>query len=385
MKKVTSSLMLLTLGVVTLTSCQKDLLSGTSITGDTADESDFGAKSLGGGAVFIMDNGTSGNNILAFGRAADGQLTSAGSFATGGLGTGTGLGNQGALVRDENHLFACNPGSDQITVFNINGSNLTQIQVVSSHGTRPVSVTVHEDHVYVLNAGGTGSIAGFHMGGNGQLSYLPGSTQPLSSSMAGAAQIQFNNSGQQLVVTEKATNIIDTYPVSTNGIAGAGTAHPSVGNTPFGFAFGHNNTLIVSDAFGGMAGQSALSSYTLSNSGNLALATGPVGNGQTAACWVAVTNNGKLCYTTNTAAANISGYRVSNTGALTLINSSGISATTGDGPIDLSLSNNSKFVYSLNSGGHSISMFRVNNDGSLASIGPDITGLPVGANGMAAQ
>jgi len=65
------------------------------------------------GAVYTMDNSTSGNHVLAFQRAADGSLTSAGAFPTGGSGTGSGLGNQGALVlgQGERWLFACNAAS----------------------------------------------------------------------------------------------------------------------------------------------------------------------------------------------------------------------------------------------------------------------------------
>src|SRR5262245_43996796 len=55
-----------------------------------------------GGAVYTMDNAASENHVLAFQRAADGKLTSAGSFATGGNGAGSGLGSQGAVILSDN-------------------------------------------------------------------------------------------------------------------------------------------------------------------------------------------------------------------------------------------------------------------------------------------
>ena len=60
------------------------------------------------GAVYALDNSASGNNVLAFRRAPDGSLTSAGVFSTGGTGTGSGLGNQGALLltHDGRWLFS---------------------------------------------------------------------------------------------------------------------------------------------------------------------------------------------------------------------------------------------------------------------------------------
>jgi hypothetical protein len=52
----------------------------------------------GQGAVFALTNAPSGNAVVAYSRAADGVLTFAGSYATGGNGTGAGLGSQGAVV-----------------------------------------------------------------------------------------------------------------------------------------------------------------------------------------------------------------------------------------------------------------------------------------------
>jgi hypothetical protein len=49
------------------------------------------------GMVYTATNGAAGNEILRYARGADGSLAPADSTATGGLGTGTGLGNQGGL------------------------------------------------------------------------------------------------------------------------------------------------------------------------------------------------------------------------------------------------------------------------------------------------
>src|SRR6185369_13102953 len=63
-----------------------------------------------GGAVFTMDNATAANHVLAYRRASNGTLSPAGSFDTGGHGTGSGLGSQGAIVLSPNGRwsFACN-------------------------------------------------------------------------------------------------------------------------------------------------------------------------------------------------------------------------------------------------------------------------------------
>jgi 6-phosphogluconolactonase (cycloisomerase 2 family) len=340
-----------------------------------------------GGAVYVLSNSSSGNRILVFNRSSDGSLSEGSSQATGGNGTGAGLGSQGSVILQglggDSYLFAVNAGSNDVSVFRVNGSGLTLVDRVSSHGTTPISVTAHENLLYVLNAGGSGNISGFRISSDGHLTFLDNSTKSLSSNDAGPAQVQFNNAGTQIVVTEKNTNRISTYTVFGDGLTSAVTTHPSVGTTPFGFRFDNHDQLIVTDAFGGAAGQSAVTSYNLSNSGNFSLIDGPEGTHQTSACWLAVTNNGKYCYATNTSSASITGYSISN-GNLALLNANGVAGTTGETPIDVSLSNNSKFLYNLNSTSHSITLFSVNEDGSLNAIG-SVTGLPAGAVGLAAK
>ena len=49
------------------------------------------------GAVYTLTNSPAGNAVKVFRTANDGSLSAAGEFPTGGTGTGTGLGSQGAL------------------------------------------------------------------------------------------------------------------------------------------------------------------------------------------------------------------------------------------------------------------------------------------------
>lgn len=384
MKKQKLILTALGFGLAVLVGCEKenfDTSNQQSISGSLAKEN--GNNSVG--AVYVMDNSTSGNHILVYQRSAAGTLVNVSTIATDGLGSGGGLGSQGSLILsgDNEFLLACNAGSNDVTVFKVSGINLIPLDKVSSGGLRPISITSYEDFVYVLNGGGTGNISGFRLTDDGHMSHISGSDRDLSGPSVGAAQIEFNKSGSQLIVTEKVTNNILSYEINSNGIASLPVIHPSVGNTPFGFEFGKNGSIIVSDAFGGMPGASALTSYTLSNNGSLNLISGPIATTQTAACWVVVTNNNKYCYTTNTASGNISGYRISDSGVLTLLQSNGISGITEASPIDMSLSRNSNYLYTLNSMGHSISMFKLNYDGSLTTLGV-LNGVPVGSVGMAA-
>jgi len=184
-------------------------------------------------------------------------------------------------------------------------------------------------------------------------------------------------------VTEKATNKIDTYDVGADGRASGPVVSDSVGSTPFGFAFDKRDHLIVSEAFGGAAGQSALSSYNVSSDGTLDTISASIHTGQSAACWVVTTDNGKFANTTNTGSGNISAYGVGHDGSLTLLDG-GVSALTEAGPTDLALSESSHGLFVLNSGAHTIGAYRVGGDGGLAPVGV-VGGLPGGATGLAAS
>jgi 6-phosphogluconolactonase (cycloisomerase 2 family) len=368
--------------IITLAGCEKnDSINGPLSKDDLQSLSKPGSNVQ---AVYTLSNSAAGNEVIMFKRSGQGTLTNAGSFSTGGLGTGAGLGSQGALVLDGNFVFAVNAGSDEVSVLSVGSNGLSLVDKKSSGGTMPISVTTHGNLLYVLNAGGTGNITGFWINNDGTLSEIAGSTQPLSNGAAGPAQIEFNTDGSVLVVTEKANNAIDTYVIGSNGIASGPNTQASAGDTPFGFAFNKNGYLIVSDAFGGGALAGAMSSYNVSASG-ISLITGPVFNTQTAPCWVVVTKNGKFAYTTNTGSGNVSGYAIGNDGSLTLFNDGGNTGSTGKGssPIDMAVSNNSQYLYTLNAGNSTISVFRINNgSGGLTNV-ETIAGLPAGSIGLA--
>lgn len=351
------------------------------------DDNDAGNFGPGNKHVYILSNEVSSNVVLAYRRASNGTLTFSTSYTTGGTGTGGGLGNQGAVIIDEGRsiLLAVNPGSNSISSFKItaNGDELSLKSTVPSGGMRPVSITVHGNIVYVLNAGGNGNISGFKLNNNNQLTAIPNSTRPLSSTTAGAAQISFVNNGKVVAITEKATNKIITYTINEWGMPGMFHSINSSTATPFGFDAGNNGNIFVSEAAGGAAGASKLSSYHINNDGSISLLTGSVGANQSAACWVVITNNGRYAYTTNTASNNLTNFDInSNTGAISV--NTAISATTDMGPIDAALSNNSKYLYVLNAGSNSIGVYKVASNGSLSSL-QTVTGLPAGANGLAAR
>jgi 6-phosphogluconolactonase len=334
------------------------------------------------GAVYVLGNRPSGNEVLVYHRAADGSVTPAGSYATGGAGTGGGLGSQGAVVLDDagRHLYAVNAGSGSITSFRVRPGGLERVDVVPSGGVMPTSLTVRNGLLYVLNAGGAGGIAGFTVDG-GDLEPLAGSARPLSGAATAPAQVSFTPDGDTLVVTERATQRIDLYAVGRDGLATGPTVAPSAGATPFGFGFDNRGTLIVSEAFGGAAGASAVSSYRVAD-GGLTTVSASVPTTETAACWIAVTNNGKFAYAGNAGTNSVTGYRVGADGTLEVLDADGRTGSSSAGVTDLAVSRNSRFLYARLGNG-TVDAWAIAADGSLSSLGA-VPGLPAGAAGIAA-
>src|SRR5262249_42788016 len=181
----------------------------------------FAASSAMATTLYTETNSASGNQVQVYETVPDGNPTLTTEVATGGLGNGAGLGSQGALAVSADHrfLFAVNAGSNDVSSFEIRPHGLKWVSKVSSGGTTPISLTVHDDLLYVLNEGGSGNIAGLRIHHNGALSAIAGSSEPLSSSASGPAQVGFDRDGDSLVVTEKNTNKIVIYHV-TDGLAG---------------------------------------------------------------------------------------------------------------------------------------------------------------------
>jgi 6-phosphogluconolactonase (cycloisomerase 2 family) len=333
------------------------------------------------GTVYTLSNDPAGNAVVVFDRARDGTLSAAGSVQTDGLGSGDALGSQGALVLsdDGRWLLAVNAGSDEVSLLSVTSEGLQAADVASSGGDRPISVTIHGRLVYVLNDG-SDSVSGLRVRRDGTLTPIARSTVGLSGPGIDPAQVEFTPSGDALVVTEKNTNLIDVYEVGRGGRVHPPNVQDSEGETPFGFAFDPSGHLIVSEAFGGAPGASALSSYAIEDS-TLTTISASVPDNQAAACWVVVTPDGKFTYTTNTGSDTISGYSIDSAGALTLF--AGAPFATGDEPIDMALAGDA-YLYALNASSHDISAFSLEQNGSLTSIA-GIAGLPPTSVGLASS
>ncbi len=342
-----------------------------------------------GGAVYVLTNQSTDNTIVVFERAENGTLVRAQEVSAHGRGSGGGLGSQGALtLSDSGHLLlAVNAGSNELSVLAVSEDGLHFVGKVASGGVRPISVTVHEGIVYVLNAGGTPNVTGFTLSRSGRLQQIPNSVHTLAGAKAAAAQVQFSPEGDLLLVTEKNTNLIDIFQVDDDGRIEHAASLPSNNATPFGFSFGPRGIVIVSEAAGGAPGASTLSSYRVidghSDNDTLQTISKSVPDTQAAACWVVITRSGRLAFTSNTGSGTVSSYRVSRRGELSLDSAVAADLGAGSAPTDMALTGNSRFLYVLNSGIGTVAGFRV-KAGILTPVN-EPAGLPLSAVGLAAE
>lgn len=340
------------------------------------------------GAVFAMTNDAAGNHVLAYRRDSRGQLRLDGTYATGGEGTShirLSSQNPVVLTKDRRFLLVANVGSDEISVFRVRGARLELVEVQASGGQSPNSITVDGNLVYVLNNGdaGVGSINGFRLDDDGKLSAINGSQRPLSAPGSNPAQVAITPDGDHLVVTEKATNKIDTWPLAPDGRPGAGTFADSAGVTPFGFDFTRNGTFVVTNAEQGRIGAASASSYALAPNGSVRTISGSVPDFRSEVCWTVISKNQKYAYITNFGDGTISSYTIGSDGSLTLLKS--IAATTTLGQLsvrDAGLTRDGRYLYAIDITSRNVHGWAVGNDGALTPVGA-FPGLPGTVAGIA--
>ncbi|WP_169789800.1 lactonase family protein [Actinoplanes subtropicus] len=279
-----------------------------------------------GGMVFVQSNDPKHNSVLAFRRAADGKLTPAGEYRTGGRGGAQKdnpfdpLASQESLVVDRTRqmMIAVNAGSNSVTTFRVRGQRLTDPHTVSSGGDFPSSIAVSGSTVYVLNAGGKTNVSGFHLTDRG--------LQPLSKSArdlgitndatplftASPPQVGFSPDGRHLVVTTKSGNTIDVFGVEKDGrLSAKPVSTRSNGDVPFSFVFDRKGHLLVTEA-----AKSGVTSYALRADGKLQVITPSVESGQQTLCWIAPA--GKFFYGTNPGSSTITLYHVDDAGLVSI-------------------------------------------------------------------
>src|SRR5579862_355635 len=332
------------------------------------------------GYVYVNDNTAGVNTVAGFSRQADGTLTAlAGSpFSAGGAGTGKGIASQGALQLsgDGRYVLAVDAGSNQISVLRI-GSDGTLQAVggpVSSNGTDPVSIAVHNGLVYVANAGATNSnYTGFTLDAGGNLQPLAGSTVALPNGSQ-PGDVLFSGDGSKLVGTRVGTSLIDSFTVGSGGLltAAPGSPFAAQGFGPFGSEFRPTNPsqLYVSEAHTSANGPAPGSVSAFGDAANGALTSigsSPFGNAGIASCWVEISHDGAYLFAVDTASSSIASYSILSDGSLSSMHNTPLRGTPA-GAEDARLAPDGGTLFVVDAGAAKLT--------SLAVSGGTLTELP---------
>ena len=330
------------------------------------------------GYAYTLDNDGERNAVVVLARNDDGTLTeAAGSpFATGGRGlvvpAGGDFDAQGAVRVHGRYVLAVNPGSNSIAVLAIDGARLTPVagSPFASGGVTPLSVAAHGDLVYVanqaipfMNPSRKPNITGFRMSADGRLTPIPGSTIEFPAGQ-GPAQVEFSPSGSVLAVTAgfQTDGRIHTFAVMPDGILKEGPGSPFVtrevsGTVGYSWS-GDGRHLLVSNFRG-----SAMTVFAVDSTTAAIEPKGPAyPNGGGAACWTALSPDGKTLYTGNFVGNSISAYSVMPDGTLSLLGTVARRDAMKPDTKDVEISPDGKHLYAIGPVARHVAVFAIGAD-----------------------
>lgn len=331
------------------------------------------------------------NEILVYSRDTDtGLLTFEDAVSTGGIGHGLDttaanlppgadpLGSSDAIVVAGNCLLAVNPASHDITSFRIKSASVLEANdpVSTGGGTWPVSIAHRDGRVYVLNAGGTGSVQGFSLNpGHCGLSPVGDLVEldqgrdvsPVDppSILAGPAQIGFNPQGGVVVLiaalgggqvagfgpfADAAIGSISVFEVGSDGALDdpVSTILPRAASFPLAFDHDVVGRLLVAelqiDGITGVFGNGGVSVWEYGTDGTVSESQPGVNAGDLLTCWIKYNSRNGCSYTTNTTPTGSISTVSSGVDGVTLVESR---AGEANAPIDIAVSGDGKHVYTL--------------------------------------
>ncbi len=336
------------------------------------------------GYVYTINNDVDHNGVVVLEQMADGSLKEmkGSPFATSGKGLAGGdIDEQGAIRVHGDFVLAVNPGSDTIAVLHREADgSLRPVEgsPFPSGGNTPLSLDVHDDLVYVANQAASfanptrkPNVTGFRLMNDGKLVAIPNSTWTFPEG-AGPAQIEFSPTGKTVVVTsgfQKAeTSRIHSALVMDDGRLKPGPGSPARTQDVsgvVGYSWNKAGDRVYVSNFRG----SAITMFDVNQeNGAIKQVGGALNDGQTAACWTAISPDGKTLYVANFVSNSISALEVMDDGGLKLLSSTTRRGATSPDTKDIEVSKDGKFLYAIGSGARQISIFRIGAEGMLTEL-----------------
>jgi 6-phosphogluconolactonase (cycloisomerase 2 family) len=292
---------------------------------------DLSGAGAGVATVFVESNDPEpGHNaVLAFHRRGDGSLQQIGTFSAHGTGQvnlpkviGPDDSSQEVVATpDGRFLFAVNQGSNTVAAFRIRGDGrLDFIDTFDSGGVQPDSLGIAGGRLSVSNRGDSAvghpgtvapNITGFDIRPDGSLSPIPNSTVsfPVDTS---PSQNLISRDGRFLFAdvfgvpgsAAPEGNTFAPFQIRGDGLLqlapGGNVGAPVSPNLLLGAAANPRLNIV----YAGLTGANEVGVFTYDETGRLSFVTAVPDQGQ-AACWCAVSPDGKFLYTGDTGSNSV--------------------------------------------------------------------------------
>jgi uncharacterized protein (TIGR03000 family) len=330
------------------------------------------------GYVYTLNNDVQQNGVVVLRQKPDGSLSeAAGSpVAAGGKGlSGGDIDEQGAIRVHGDWVLAVNPGSNSVAVFRKGAAGkLMPIpgSPFASGGSTPLSLTAHGDLVYVANQAAPfanpaslPNLTGFRLGRDGKLTMIPDSQVAFPAGQ-GPAQVEFSPTGETLVVTAgfqgENTSRIYSFKVQPDGTLKPGPGspiEPKGASGVVGYSWDPAGRRVFVSNFRG----SAVVVFDIDKqTGRIQQQGDAYGDREQAACWTAISRDGKTLYVANFVSNSISAFDVHADGKLTLLGTAKRRGPMNPDTKDIEVSKDGKYLYAIGSGQREVAVFRIGSD-----------------------
>ena len=233
------------------------------------------------------------------------------------------------------------------------------------------------------------NVTGFRLGGDGKLVPVEKSTVEFPADR-GPAQVEFAPDGKTLAVTSgfqgEDSSAIHAYKVMGDGTLKEGEgspANPKGASGTVGFSWTPMGGRVFVSNFRG----SAVTAFDIdSTTAAVRQVGGAVSDDEKAACWSAISADGRTLYVANFVSNSISVFDVAEGGKLKLLGTAKRRAGSAPDTKDIELSKDGKYLYAVGSGAKEVAVFRIGADRLPAELpegqspvklaaGQNITGL----------
>ncbi len=333
--------------------------------------------------VYVINNDPENNGLIVLEQQAAGALKEVpGSpVMTGGKGlSGGDIDQQGAVRVAGEFVLAVNSGSHTIAVLVKDKTGMllpVDGSPFPSGGENPISLSVRGDVVYVVNQAlplanprSKPNITGFRLTTDGKLLPIPGSTLTFPVGM-GPAQIEFAPSGDAVALTAgfqaESGSVIHGGKLLPSGVIKLGTpVRPRGASGTVGFSWCPGGDRILVSNFRG----SAVTVFDIDPATGSPQQLGEaIGDKEEAACWTAISADGKALYVANYVSNSVSVFDVMEDGTLKLLGSTKRrGAPSTPDTKDLVVSADGHYLYALGSNSRTLSIFHIGPDRMLKEL-----------------